>query len=95
MTQKTRILKLLEERGERGVHSFEFYEMRMPRGASAICELRKEGFAIEGEDAPFHGEAGGKHYVLRSDELVPVGGGDALPRGASQSSPYNPYSDFS
>jgi hypothetical protein len=94
MSQKTKILRLLEERGDRGVHSFEFYEMRMPRGASAICDLRKEGHPIEGEEAPFHGEAGGKRYFLRSDQLV---GADMAPmpsRGRSGSSPYDPYSDF-
>lgn len=92
MSQKTRILTWLEERGEKGVHSFELYQARMPRGAAAVCDLRKEGHAIESVRETYQGEAEGVRYVLRSDELI------AKPppsRGPSQSSPYDPYSDFS
>jgi hypothetical protein len=94
MSQKSRILRLLEERGDKGLHSFEFYEMRMPRGAAAICDLRKEGHAIEGVDEPFRGEAGGKRYFLRTAELVPAGSAFAPSRGHSDGSPYDPYSDW-
>ncbi|HEX5591995.1 MAG TPA: helix-turn-helix domain-containing protein [Solirubrobacterales bacterium] len=94
MSQKQKILRLLQERGERGVHSFEFYEMRMPRGAAAICDLRKEGHNIDGVDETFRGEAGGKRYFLRSDQLVGAGVGSAPSHGQSQSSPYDPYSDW-
>jgi hypothetical protein len=64
MSQKDKILKLLRERGSHGVHSFEFYELRMPRGADAIYRLRKLGYSIEGKDCPFRGEAGGTRYTL-------------------------------
>ena len=46
MTQKERVLKLLRERGSRGVRSFEFYEMRIPRGAARINDLKEEGYKI-------------------------------------------------
>lgn len=49
MTQKERVLKLLRERGSRGVRSFEFYEMRIPRGAARINDLKEEGYKITSE----------------------------------------------
>lgn len=81
MTQHDRILKMLEDAGESGVHSFEFYMERMPRGAAVICDLRKEGYAIESVPEKFNGEAHGVRYYLRGETLFavpePVGSGSS------------------
>lgn len=69
MSQHDRILEMLENAGERGVHSFEFYEQRMPRGAAVICELRKEGHLIESRPERYKGQAQGVRYILRSESL--------------------------
>lgn len=69
MSQRDRILEMLEHAGERGVHSFEFYEQRMPRGAAAICDLRKEGHLIESRPERYKGDAQGVRYILRSERL--------------------------
>ena len=95
MTQKASILRLLEERGEKGVHSFEFYEMRMPRGAAAICALKKEGHAIEAVPEQLANEAQGVRYFLRNDQLVGAASGPAPSRGSSASSPYDAFGDWS
>jgi hypothetical protein len=96
MSQRAKILQLLERRGEQGVHSFEFYEMHMPRAAAVICQLRKEGYAIESERETFHGESQGVRYFLRATELVP---GAAEPElvaagGSESSNAYDPYSEW-
>jgi len=69
VTQHDRILQLLTDRGEQGVHSFEFYEMRMPRAAAVVCALKKEGHAIEAVRETYKGEAQGVRYFLRSQTL--------------------------
>jgi hypothetical protein len=92
MSQKDRILRLLEERGDRGVHSFEFYEMRMPRGAAAIHALKKEGHPIEAEHQTYKGESEGVRYFLRSDQLV---GASVSTRGPSSSSAFDPFGEWS
>lgn len=69
MSQRDRILEMLEDAGERGVHSFEFYEQRMPRGAAVIHELKKEGHLIEARPERYQGDAQGVRYFLRSDSL--------------------------
>jgi hypothetical protein len=70
MSQRDRILQWLEERGPRGVHSFEFYEARMPRGAAAIDVLRKEGHVIESLNERYQGEAKGVRYVLHPPDTL-------------------------
>jgi hypothetical protein len=70
MSQHDRILQWLEERGQQGVHSFEFYEARMPRGAAVIDVLKKEGHAITAERERFRGEANGVRYVLHPAETL-------------------------
>lgn len=69
MSQRDRILEMLEQAGEKGVHSFEFYEQRMPRGAAVICDLRKEGYPIESVNEKYNGDAQGVRYFLRSTQL--------------------------
>lgn len=62
--QKQIVLEMLEERGERGVHSFEFIQARIPRVAARVCELRSEGKEIESVREALHGAAEGVRYVL-------------------------------
>lgn len=91
MSQKATILRMLEDRGELGVHSFEFYERRMPRGAAVIHTLKKEGHAIESEHETYRGESEGVRYFLRSDQLVGAGVSASSP----QPNPYDTFGDFS
>lgn len=97
MSQREKILGWLERRGEEGVHSFELYEARMPRAAAVICQLRKDGYAIESEAEPFRGEAKGVRYYLRPTELVP-GAAEPSPGPRLVSAPagsaYDPYSEW-
>lgn len=65
MTQKEKILHKLQERGSRGVHSFEFYEMYIPRFAARIKELRNEGHNIESIN-----EKKGCRYVWHPKEAL-------------------------
>ena len=69
MTQHDRVLEMLTERGEQGVHSFEFYELRMPRAAAVVCALKKEGHPIESVPEKYRGEAKGVRYYLRPTTL--------------------------
>lgn len=64
MTQRERIHAMLRDAGPRGVHSFEFFEQRMPRAAAVICVLRQEGMRIESQNERHHGGAMGVRYVL-------------------------------
>lgn len=95
MSQRARILKWLEERGSDGVHSFELIEAHMPRGAAVICALKKEGYAIESERQPFHGEANGVRYFLLSAELFPAADREPeLVAAGTGLSPYDPDSEW-
>lgn len=64
MTQKQQILARLQAAGDRGVHSFEFYEDRMPRAAARIAELRAEGHTITATRERLRGDADGVRYRL-------------------------------
>jgi hypothetical protein len=63
-TQRQIVLEMLEERGDRGLHSFEFIQARIPRVAARVCELRAEGYSIESEREALHGAADGVRYRL-------------------------------
>jgi hypothetical protein len=56
---------MLEDAGSAGVHSFEFYEARMPRGAAVIHALKAEGFRIDADREAYRGESHGVRYRLR------------------------------
>lgn len=64
MSQRNRILAMLESAGPAGVHSFELYEARMPRGAAVIHSLKAEGFRIDATHEVFRGGAKGVRYRL-------------------------------
>lgn len=57
---------MLRDAGPRGVHSFRFYEERMPRGAAVIHALKRDGFEIESTPETLHNGAKGTRYVLTS-----------------------------
>lgn len=82
MTQRERIHAMLRDAGPRGVHSFEFFEQRMPRAAAVICVLRQEGLRIESQNERHHGGAMGVRYVLRQPERqvapAPIDAGRSL-----------------
>lgn len=72
MSQKDKILELLRERGMRGVHSYEGYQMFMPRIAAVINILKKEGHNItakpdDGRFAP-HGKHGVIYVLQEGDQ---------------------------
>lgn len=47
MTQKERVLRMLQQAGEQGVRSDRFYREFNGRGVARIYDLRKEGYEIE------------------------------------------------
>jgi hypothetical protein len=95
-SQPDRILTLLRQRGSAGVHSFEFYEMGMPRGAAVIHALKKRGHVIDRRDEPYKGDANGCRYFLARDadepraESAPVVEASGL-FGAEPKATRNPY----
>lgn len=80
-TQRQVVLEMLEARGEKGVHSFEFIQARIPRVAARVCELRAEGLNIGSEREALHGAAEGVRYVLN----VGVGAEGCLRSDAGES----------
>lgn len=74
MTQKERILKLLEDAGKGGITGTELYEAYLPRAAARIHELKAEGHRIT--PSP---ENGTVRYVLER--------GTGSPRVAAGNSP--------
>lgn len=79
-TQREVVLEMLEKRGERGVHSFEFIQVQIPRVAARVCELRAEGYEITSEHEALHGTAEGVRYKLAN---AGVGAGGEAPEGAN------------
>lgn len=98
MSQRERILTLLRERGGTGVHSFEFYELRMPRGAAVIHALRKDGLDITSRHERYCGEADGVRYVLRAPgpnrPMVAPASPGLFAAEPAPSSAFDPWSDF-
>lgn len=83
-TQKEIVLKMLEEAGDRGIHSFQFMQIQLPRVAARVCELRAEGHEITSEHELLHGSATGVRYKLArgpgANHGDPVGGPDGRSR---------------
>lgn len=63
-TQKEAILKLLQNAGGEGIHSFEFYRNYMAGGRNRVCDLKKEGYPITDRSEKYRGKAWGKRYIL-------------------------------
>ena len=88
MSQRNRILSMLEQAGPAGVHSFELYEAH---------SLKAEGFRIDSTHEVFHGGAKGVRYRLvgalrATPPPVPSGPPEGLftpPRASSAVSPYD------
>lgn len=66
MTQKMTVYRALQDAGDRGVHSFEFLELGIPRAAARIHELQQEGHTITSTRCRYKGEAEGSLYKLVS-----------------------------
>jgi hypothetical protein len=47
LSHKQRILKLLEQAGEKGIHSFDLVNWVTPRAAARINDLKNDGYEIE------------------------------------------------
>jgi len=68
VSQKQRILQMLEEAGERGVEGNEFYRACLPRFAARIKELRDQGYDISTR------RIGGNHFVYTLRQSAKSGG---------------------
>ena len=65
MTDCLRILQLLQERGEKGLHSFEIVQLvHTIRGAARIHDLKKQGYKITSIPES-RGNAVGVRYFLQ------------------------------
>ena len=64
LTQRDQVLLILQEAGERGVHSFEFLQGYLPRVAARVNELRNMGHTITSTREKFQGKAAGVRYTL-------------------------------
>ena len=94
MSQRERIERWLRERGSQGVHSFELYEARMPRGAAVIHTLREAGLQIESHPETYKGEAQGVRYILHGQPPTPTATPEPEPDALfapPMSRPLNPY----
>lgn len=72
MTQRDIVLKALRDAGDRGVHSFEFLELQIPRAAARVLELRENGHTITSTRERLNGDAEGVRYRLIEQPSVPV-----------------------
>lgn len=64
-TQRDRVIKMLEDSGSTGVHSFEFYAAHMPRAAATIHALKKkDGVDIVSTPEPAPSGSPGCRYRL-------------------------------
>jgi len=72
VTQRDIVLKALRDAGDRGVHSFEFLELQIPRAAARVLELRENGHTITSTRERLNGDAEGVRYRLIEQTPVPV-----------------------
>jgi len=78
VTQRDIVLKALRDAGDRGVHSFEFLELQIPRAAARVLELRENGHTITSTRERLNGDAEGVRYRLIEQARLPVGEPDRL-----------------
>lgn len=88
MTQRARVLKMLQEAGTKGVRSDEFIAAYMPRAAARVKELRDEGYEITSEQERQFvryklsaGSGAGEHGVGTSSASVDSGSGSTGGQG--------------
>jgi predicted transcriptional regulator len=68
-TDVEKTLRILEEAGEKGIHSFELnYLVGTTRSAARICDLKKLGYTILAKPE-VHGGARGVRYILQSSPI--------------------------
>lgn len=69
LSHKQRILKLLEQAGEKGIHSFDLGNRVTPRAAARINDLKNDGYQIEARSEK-KGSAYGVRYFLDNDRCA-------------------------
>lgn len=79
MTQKQRVLAMLDEAGPEGVTSNQFYSALLPRFSARIHELKSEGHSIVKEPV----EQGHFRYILVGRATSPQCSAPAQPTGNS------------
>lgn len=67
-TQKERVMELLENRGQEGIHSFEIIRQISHKAPARICELRKEGYNITSKTEKL-GDSYGVRYTLEENNV--------------------------
>jgi hypothetical protein len=76
MTQRDRVLSLLEQAGPEGVTNAQFAQERILRYAARLKELRDEGYEIS-----TYGTNGTVRYVLENVEAVEEPSASSLAKG--------------
>lgn len=71
MSQRATVARLLEERGEQGVHTFELRRMFIGNPSERIAELEREGWAISSTREKLNGEAYGTRYRVEATVSTP------------------------
>lgn len=98
MTQRERVLAMLTEAGPAGVHSFVFFEERMPRAAAVVHKLRQDGYDIVSRTETLRGGAKGVRYFLRGrasavPSPVPSAEPDGLFEAPRENAMFDPWSE--
>lgn len=82
-----KVLRLLQQAGPRGVHSWELYEGYTTRNASQrIGDLEKKGYRIRRVPERRNGKPGARYFLVGAD----VGGGDNAGKTPLAGVPQNP-----
>lgn len=85
MSQKATIIQMLEDAGDRGVTSQEFYDVFLPRFAARIHELKADGYEIADEP-----EGRFKRYKLRASTTPSLVGSKGIAVGRPRQEPEQP-----
>jgi len=71
--QQRVVAQILMEAGERGCHSEQFYEAKMPTFSQRIGELRASGWVIRAEPEKFaNGAVGRRYWFVSKPPMFPV-----------------------
>ena len=72
MTDKQRVLKILEQASDKGIHSFDLMKLaNTPRVAARVRDLKEEGYDIASEPEKM-GDSVGTRYTLVGGVQKPV-----------------------
>lgn len=61
-----KILEILKERGEKGVHSFELIKLVSPRCSARILDLKNQGYSITSVFEKMNGSLGVRYFLQES-----------------------------